>query len=297
LDVEAMIHAGDNIWMYTPVTAVGRLLAFCLMSLERPIRSQHWRNEVIPRLHTWEVDFKRILSQIPIDKVHSTPPGSEYIPSSSPISSFSESHNPGPHASCRPDENERSFPTDNSESDDVSGNKSVGARKHAFQVSSSPPQRQHRSGQQYKQNNRTSPAESLEFCTQLCLLEIKTGAPLDKNCPNMILHRTGPNKYHLINNTNLLYLLKQQLNCNIDNNYTPCRQPISISISFKLSLMPFGYTFIGKGTTNQGWEEVQREAEMYRVLRPVQGSTVPIFYENAKIKHFLLLSWCGDAFD
>jgi hypothetical protein len=72
--------------------------------------------------------------------------------------------------------------------------------------------------------------------------------------------------------------------------------------------MPFGFTFIGKGTTDQGWEEVQREAEVYRVLQPVQGSAVPIFlgsihprqtyfYGSAKIKHFLLLSRCGDAFD
>jgi hypothetical protein len=64
---------------------------------------------------------------------------------------------------------------------------------------------------------------------------------------------------------------------------------------------PGGCAYIGKGTTDRGWKEVQREAEVYVVLQPVQGSVVSIFlgsiytrqtyfYENAKIKHFLLLS-------
>ncbi|KAH8691935.1 hypothetical protein BGW36DRAFT_400061 [Talaromyces proteolyticus] len=274
LDVTAMSNA---------VTAVGRLLAFCLMSLEIPVRSQRWRNEVIPQLHTWEVDFEYILSQIPDDEIHSTPPGSEYIPSSSPLSSFSESHNTRTHAGCRPGDIEQSSPTDDSESDDVSGNIS-GARKRTLShFSSSPPQRQHRSGRQNKRTNRPAPTESLDFCTQRCLRGMKTGRRLDESCPNVTLHRRASDNHHPIN----------------------C---VDFAIPFKLSLMPYGYTVIGKGTTDRGWEEVQREVEVYDVLRTVQGSAVPVFlgsvhssqmyfYKDAKIKHFLLLSWCGDEFD
>lgn len=70
-------------------------------------------------------------------------------------------------------------------------------------------------------------------------------------------------------------------------------------------LSPF--TVVGKGTTDQGWGMVQQEAEVYRILRPVQGSAVPVFlgavhpnrayfYEGIQIKHFLLFSWSGDKF-
>jgi hypothetical protein len=129
LDVQAMGDRGDDKWMYTPVTAVGRLLGLCLMSLDSPIRSQHWRNEVIPRLHLREFDFEHILSQIPEDEAHSRPPGSEYIPSSSPMSSFSDPYNTDKRVGCRPDDLEESSRTDDSESDNVSGDKNSGARK------------------------------------------------------------------------------------------------------------------------------------------------------------------------
>ncbi|KUL81763.1 hypothetical protein ZTR_09237 [Talaromyces verruculosus] len=82
LDVQEMRDQGDNRWMYTPATAVGRHLSLCLMSIGAPIRTQRWRNENIPKLHAWEVDFEHVLSQLSDEEVHSSPPGSEYMPSS-----------------------------------------------------------------------------------------------------------------------------------------------------------------------------------------------------------------------
>ena len=72
--------------------------------------------------------------------------------------------------------------------------------------------------------------------------------------------------------------------------------------------MPYGYTFIGKGTTDRRWDVVRQEVEVYQVLQPVQGSAVPVFlgsvdlsqiyfYGPARITHFLLLSWCGHELD
>ncbi|CRG92859.1 hypothetical protein PISL3812_09932 [Talaromyces islandicus] len=312
LDVQAMSDQGDYTWMYTPVTAIGRLLALCLMSLDIPTRSQRWRSDKIPQLHTWEVDFETILKEIPDDEKRSTPPGSEYIPSSSPMSSFSESHHSNNRIGCRPGDVERSSPTDDSESDDVSGNKSVGARKRAkralSQFSSSPPQRQHRPGQQYKRNNRTAPAESLEFCTESCLLGIKTRASFDENCPNVKLHRRDSQDCHSINCADMVCSLKQQLNNDMDNYCTPYGQPVGMGLPFKVTLMPYGYTLLGKGTTDRGWENLEWEAEVYHVLKPVQGSAVPVylgtvhpnqsyFFEGVQIKHFLLSSWYGDRTD
>lgn len=312
LDVRAMSDdLSDDEWVRTPITAVGRMLSLCSMSLHTPIRSHHWRNETISRLHVWEVDFEHILQQIPEDEVHSTPPGSEYMPSSSPISSPSGAprhYTLRPRAGCRPDEVQGSSPTNDSDSDDASVHNASGARKRALSdFSSSPPQeRPSGSGRQYKRTGRAAPAESLDYCTQRCLLGLQTQGQLDEDCPNVVRHRTSPKgDRHQIDTIDLTRLLKQQLDADLDHYCTPCGPSGIRGAPFKLSPMPYGYTFIGKGTTDRGWEEVRREAEVYRVLQPVQGSAVPVFlgtvdlnkiyflHGGARIKHFLLLSWGG----
>ncbi|KAK9482655.1 hypothetical protein V1527DRAFT_330614 [Lipomyces starkeyi] len=67
------------------MTAVGWMLSLCLMSFA-PAQPK-WHNETISRSHIWKVDFQQILEQIPEEEIHSTPPGSEYVPSPSPVSS------------------------------------------------------------------------------------------------------------------------------------------------------------------------------------------------------------------
>uniref|UniRef100_A0A093UUL1 Serine/threonine-protein kinase D n=1 Tax=Talaromyces marneffei PM1 TaxID=1077442 RepID=A0A093UUL1_TALMA len=303
LDVQAMRDKGDNAWMTTPVTAVGRLLTLCLMSLQSPVRSQRWRNEVIPRLHQWEVDFEYILSQIPDDEMHSSPPGSEYLPSSPLVSSSKKSRE---RLGCRPDEVQDSRSSDEPDSDDAPQDPNLKGRKRALTLSS-PPQRQHRSGQQYRRDDRSS-QESMDFCTQGCLLSLKKGGRLDENCPNVARHRKADIKCHPIHFSEFSRLLKQQLDNDLDHFCIPCGEPGTCGAPFKITLMPFGYTILGKGTTERRWSVVRREEEVYQVLHSIQGSAIPIllgtvdinwtyFYRRAKITHFLVLSWAGYAFD
>ncbi|KAJ5742659.1 uncharacterized protein N7511_011230 [Penicillium nucicola] len=67
----------------------------------------------------------------------------------------------------------------------------------------------------------------------------------------------------------------------------------------------YGYTVVGKGTTSGLWKEVSREAQVYRVLRKAQGSTVPIFlgtiglakiyylHGAGEIRHMIEMGWGG----
>ncbi|KAJ9369574.1 hypothetical protein DTO282E5_5703 [Paecilomyces variotii] len=303
LDVQAMRDQGDDEWMYTPVTAVGRLFTMCLMSIQSPMRNQHWRNQVIPQLHVWEVDFEYILSQLSDEEVHSSPAGSEYLPSS-PLATSSRKRRK--RTSCRPVE-KGDCPPDDSDSEDISRNPDSTARKRALTFSSSPPQRQHRSGWQFKRTD-DSMQESLDFCTQRCLLSLKTGDWLDENCPNVDRHRKANSKRHQIHVSDFLRLLKCQLDNDLDHYCAPFGESGISGFPFKISLMPFGYTIVGKGTTDRRWPVVRQEENVYQILHSVQGSAVPVFlgtididwiyfYGGVRITHFLILSWGGYPFN
>ncbi|KAK9245749.1 kinase-like domain-containing protein [Lipomyces tetrasporus] len=56
-----------------------------------------------------------------------------------------------------------------------------------------------------------------------------------------------------------------------------------------------GYTFVGKGTTDQLWNEVRREADVYRALQMAQGSAVPVFLGTVDLEKTFLLH--GGALD
>lgn len=173
--------------------------------------------------------------------------------------------------------------------------------------SSSPPQRQHRSGRQFKRTDNSA-QESLEFCTQRCLLSLKTGGWLDEKCPNVDRHKKADSKRHQIHASDFPYLLKRQLDNDLDHYCAPCGESGTCGIPFKISLMPFGYTILGKGTTDRRWPTVRQEENVYRILHSVQGSAVPVclgtvhidwiyFCGGFKITHFLILSWGGHQFN
>ncbi|EED22524.1 conserved hypothetical protein [Talaromyces stipitatus ATCC 10500] len=204
-------------------------------------------------------------------------------------------------------EEKRDCPPDDSDSEDISRNLDSTARIRALTFSSSPPQRQHRSGRQFKRTD-DSTQESLDFCTQRCLLSLKTGDWLDENCPNVDRHRNANSKHHQIHVSDFLRLLKWQLDNDLDHYCTPCGESGIRGFPFKISLMPFGYTILGKGTTDRRWPIVRQEENVYQVLRSVQGSAVPVFlgtidiewiyfHEGFRITHFLILSWGGDQFN
>ncbi|KAJ6116115.1 hypothetical protein N7523_005612 [Penicillium sp. IBT 18751x] len=152
--------------------------------------------------------------------------------------------------------------------------------------------------------------ETMDHCTQRCLLGLLSQAGLDLDCPNVDRHRRSQlTQRHLTDRFDFLRLLKAQLDESLDHYINSRRLLLSGAILAQVSLMPYGYTCIGKGTPDELQGDTLREAEVYGALRCYQGSAVPvymgaidiqrIFFVHPKIctKHMLLLFWAGDPID
>ncbi|KMO99937.1 hypothetical protein CISG_05236 [Coccidioides immitis RMSCC 3703] len=114
---------------------------------------------------------------------------------------------------------------------------------------------------------------------------VKTHPPrmLDGQCPNVELHRRGrEGKHHLITADCLVQLLKEQLDENLDHKCTSFGDCGAFGAPFKITCATYGYTVVGRGTTCLRWNEVSREADVYRILKKGSG-----------IRHMLLMAWGG----
>ncbi|KAK6810459.1 hypothetical protein RU639_013789 [Aspergillus parasiticus] len=313
------IDLNDDWSFEQPLTAIARVLCLCLMSFGPPVRDQAWRNQASKKLPVWKTSFDHTRSQIPERELRQHPPSSEYspsessgrtaseyLPSSSPIESPTQRRIPTrSRAHCAPNTMERD------ESPEPDMDPAPGGRKRGFnQVTSSPssPSVQ-RSARQTggQQNERGRYQHNAQFCTQQCLLGLQRGGKLDDHCPNAELHRQGgTSNQHLIDAKGLVRQLKQQLDENLDRDCTPMGGCGASGAPFKITCTAYGYTVVGKGTTSYRWNEVKREADIYRILQRVQGRAVPVFLgaidlaviyflEGAgRIRHMLLMAW-GDA--
>ncbi|RAQ79515.1 hypothetical protein COH21_012816 [Aspergillus flavus] len=303
-----------------PLTAIARVLCLCLMSFSARLRDQTWRNDAEPGIPVWETSFDYTRSQIPERELRQHPPGSEYSPSESsgrtvseylPSSSPIESPTKGrriptrSRVQCAPDT------VDRGDSPDSDTDSAPGGRKRGFsQVSSSllsssvqRPARQ--TGSRFNESSRRH--HRAQFYTQRCLLGLQQGGKLDGNCPNVMLHQQGGNNSrHLLDAQSLVQCIKQQLDKNLDRDCTPMGRCGASRAPFKITRTAYGYTVVGKGTTSYHWNEVKREADVYRILSKVQGSAVPVFlgtvdlaktyflHGAGKIRHMLLMAWGGE---
>ncbi|PIG82571.1 hypothetical protein AARAC_011925 [Aspergillus arachidicola] len=281
------IDPNDDWSFEQPLTAIARVLCLCLMSFGAPVRDQAWRNQASKKLPVWKTSFDHTRSQIPERELRQNPPSSEYSPS------------------CAPNTMERE------DSPDSDTDSAPGGRKRGFsQVTSSPssPSVQ-RSARQTgsQQNERGRYQHNAQFCTQQCLLGLQRGGTLDDHYPNAELHRQGgTSNQHLIDAKGLVRQLKQQLDENLDRDCTPMGGCGASGAPFKITCTAYGYTVVGKGTTSYRWNDVKREADIYRILREVQGRAVPVFLgtidlamiyflEGAgQIRHMLLMAWGGE---
>ncbi|KAK9245763.1 hypothetical protein V1506DRAFT_521583 [Lipomyces tetrasporus] len=266
------VDLADDQSLELPRTSIARVLCICLMSFLSPVRDHEWRSDAIRQLHIWETDLDYMRAQIPADELRKIPQISESQVSECLSSSPSES------------------PT----TDD-----------HQITPSPPPTQRWSRIGSQSDRRG-SGQHHTAKFCTQLCLLGLQHGGILDSHCPNVELHRQGrDNDRHLISTERLVQLLKQQLDENIDHDCTPFGVCGAYGAPFKVTCVPYGYTVVGKGTTSRLWNEVSREADVYRVLKKAQGSAVPVFlgtidlekiyflHGGGQIRHMLLMAYGG----
>ncbi|KAH8434375.1 uncharacterized protein LDX57_012023 [Aspergillus melleus] len=279
-------------------TSIAQVTCLYLMAFRSSLRDQEWRNRVRQDIPIWQTSFEHIRSQISKEELQQilhfddTDPGFPgpesgplYEPSPPPPPLSPSDGNQVYQVSCVPsDVRQRSRSPESSGSDT---NREIGQKRRESQVIPSP---------------------SAQFCTQGCLHGLQSRGGLDDLCPNVANHRRGHDNLtqHLISSQDLLNKLKAQLDENVDR-CIPYGRCGSYGAPFKLTCMEYGYTVIGKGTTSGLWNEVSREAQVYRILRKAQGSAVPIFlglidlakvyflHGAGEIRHMLVMGWGGEC--
>lgn len=141
-----------------------------------------------------------------------------------------------------------------------------------------------------------------------------TRSPLDKGCPNVMLHREhdGRQTHHPVDHDEWLQLLRKQLKRSLDEGMVPLGKEGARGALFQLTLLKYGYTFVSKGTVAAFIEDLEHEAAVYKHLHRLQGISVPVFmgaidlrdlgrtyYYDLRvyIVHLSFLSWGGESLD
>ncbi|KAK6854793.1 hypothetical protein PG995_009138 [Apiospora arundinis] len=153
------------------------------------------------------------------------------------------------------------------------------------------------------------------YCTEECLrgLTLQTKTRLDENCPNVAAHRhDGDGLHHRISHARFVTLLRDQLKRTLDDGIESLDKGGARGVLFKVTLLAYGYTFIGKGTVPAFIEDLEHEAKVYQALQPLQGKVTPIFlgaidlrtisrtyyYDfRVRVQYMMFLSWGGASLD
>ncbi|KAG6139922.1 hypothetical protein E4U28_003589 [Claviceps purpurea] len=157
------------------------------------------------------------------------------------------------------------------------------------------PQPQSQPPEQNTDPEPPSKPQDQEYCTQKCLLGLIRRGFIDPKCPNAPLHThdedededkaprapTQPAKipkFHPVNHAEWLSLLRDQLTQSAPANEGITFQGIAGASGafFKVVLLRYGYTVVGKGTIAEYAAYMRREGRVYERLGGIQGEYVPI---------------------
>ncbi|KAG6090009.1 hypothetical protein E4U31_007988 [Claviceps sp. LM219 group G6] len=199
------------------------------------------------------------------------------------------------------------------------------------------PQTQSQPTEQNTEQKPPAEPQDQEYCTQKCLLGLIRRGFIDPKCPNAPLHTQDENedeappsatqhanipKFHPVNHAEWLSLLQDQLTHSAPANEGITFQGIAGASGafFKIILLRYGYTVVGKGTIAEYGAYMQREARVYERLGGIQGEYVPILLGEIdlqslgrgggicfemdreiwvdgktmnEVRHLMLLSWAG----
>lgn len=297
-----------------PFTAVARLLAFTLMSLQSPQRDQKWRREATKLLHVWEEDFEEILREMSSEERQSSPPSSEYHPRHYPVNFESpclprKRRRPVQMADVTMNAVSRSSSTSSDDDDDNDGSLGkVHGQTPALQKPSCPDAAAKDRTSTSTKGSSTVPNQSRQYCTQKCLLGIKNGQCLDDACPNVVQHRRQrSDRFHDLDLASFHHLVKSQLDADMDHNFQPLGIQGARGALFKITLASHGYTFVAKGTVEAFVIDLVHEGKIYDRLQSLQGTVVPVCLGNmdfeipyfldvgVKIIHMMFLAWGGES--
>ncbi|KAM3496997.1 hypothetical protein MY10362_009634 [Beauveria mimosiformis] len=147
------------------------------------------------------------------------------------------------------------------------------------------------------------------YCTQACLAGLKLARPLDSSCPNVLSHGVRGDGQHPITAHEFADLVTEQLQ---QDPYQGCEALLgqgkagASGVLFKLELVQFGYTFVGKGSVSTRPRRLEHESRVYQRLDKLQGEVVPVhlglisFHPGyilpggAYVVHMMLMTWAGE---
>jgi hypothetical protein len=89
-------------------------------------------------------------------------------------------------------------------------------------------------------------------------------------------------------------IVKEQLDRDLDHNFTPMGFRGGYSAPFKVTCAAHGYTVVGKATTLRRWKVVSREVDIYYILQHAQGSVIPVFLRAIDLAKVYFLHGAGD---
>lgn len=290
-----------------PVTAIARVLCLCMMSCASPRRSPDWCAKIQANLPIWLTgfDYEHFI------QTHNIMPSDEFSETT-----ISSSRSSGCMVPARQSPTKTCSQSSHSESEhEASGNKERHQHRDSAQglkrrssmttIPSSSSERQLKRPKLSESPPRRESKESRPFCTHKCLLGLKRRGKLDTNCPNYKLHQENGSRYHRTNSHGLVKLIKGAILSRAE----PMGKCGLSGAPFKITCPRYGYTIVGKGTTCYLWPQLKREADIYRMLQPVQGSAIPVFigkldmrhmiflWGAGKIRHMLLMGWGGEESD
>lgn len=292
-------------------TAVSQVLAFIYQALQDEQPDQAWMQAARSRLRRWKVEFIDELQKIPITQRKSRD-ASSYQPSE-----WAPSTRRSPIAlrrRCRPAD--AATPTEGSDRDSEDGDmpsptpnvqtrsKAAAAAAQRARPSAQSGPGSGRGQPPHAASSRSIPAiERQPYCTHQCLRGLSTGSPIDESCPNAAAHG-GKHISHAA----FIQLLLQQLTIDKGSNADCCAIGVhgSRGALLKICLTSYGYTFVAKGVKAENLEHLENETQIYNRLDCLQGEYVPVccgridinppfYYEGAKLRHLLLMSWAGQS--
>lgn len=304
-------------------TAVSQTLTFSLMALGPPGRrrehGQDERRQAMERLKTWSEDYEMILRSIPVSERTAPDDSPAYEPRTyhevdrspyllrrrrrivdepAPMDQLQKEPSPG-SSDEEPERRLPSTPTPAPRSD------GQGTRRSQRILARRP-----RGGGSGASGEGSS---SRQYCSQKCLGGLMMRGPLDKGCPNVMLHRERDGQtHHPVDHDEWLQLLGKQLARSLDEGMIRLGKEGSRGVLFQLTLLKYGYTFVSKGTVAAFVEDLEHEATVYKRLHKLQGISVPVFlgaidlrdlgrtyYYDLRvyIVHLSFLSWGGDSLD
>ena len=294
-------------------SAIGQVLCFCLRASKSTRRNQQWRRNAKSQSLKWAVNVEKVLAQMTPIKEKAEPPQSDYKPSRRLEVRPAESSNRTSsrlqalsRTNCNLDPVVTRHDPESSSDEQLTYPESPSARARPTGSKATKATDQARAG---RDNAGEGHKHNLPYCTHKCLQGVAQRGRLDPECPNRALHPSTKRLRHTIDAATFSTLLRNQLDSDMDHNCTPLGIQGARGALFKLTLASHGYTLIGKGTVRAFARDLRHEGGIYRQIRTLQGTVVPVCLGNidciypydldidVEIVHFLLLSWAGLALD